>query len=70
MQPMAIVVLGGLVTTTVVNLYLLPVLYLWLKPQAQIGADTDLPASSLRGPHVEMAKGANGQPELASQPVG
>lgn len=35
MQPMAIVVLGGLVTTTVVNLYLLPALYLWLKPQPQ-----------------------------------
>jgi Cu/Ag efflux pump CusA len=35
MQPMAIVVLGGLITATLVNLYLLPALYLWLKPQTQ-----------------------------------
>jgi Cu/Ag efflux pump CusA len=69
MQPMAIVVLGGLVTTTVVNLYLLPVLYLWLKPQAHAGLDTELPTSALRGPHVEMAGKSNGQPELAGQPV-
>jgi Cu/Ag efflux pump CusA len=35
LYPMAVVVLGGLVTTTLVNLYLLPALYLWLKPQPQ-----------------------------------
>jgi hypothetical protein len=40
MQPMAIVVLGGLVTTTLVNLYLLPALYLWLKPQPQVDITT------------------------------
>jgi Cu/Ag efflux pump CusA len=33
LQPMAIVVLGGLVTATLVSLYLLPALYLWLKPE-------------------------------------
>lgn len=31
LHPMAIVILGGLVTTAVVSLYLLPALYLWLK---------------------------------------
>jgi Cu/Ag efflux pump CusA len=70
MQPMAIVVLGGLVTTTVVNLYLLPVLYLWLKPQPLAATDADSPAASLHGPHVELAKEANGQPELAGQSIG
>jgi Cu/Ag efflux pump CusA len=69
MEPMAIVVLGGLLTTTLVNLYLLPVLYLWLKPQPLASVDTGLPTSALRGPHVEMAGKTNGQPELAGQPV-
>jgi Cu/Ag efflux pump CusA len=31
--PMAVVVMGGLISATLVNLYLLPALYLWLKPQ-------------------------------------
>jgi Cu/Ag efflux pump CusA len=69
MQPMAIVVLGGLITTTVVNLYLLPVLYLWLKPQPHMAVDADTPAETLRGPHVELAK-EDGQPALAEQSIG
>ena len=35
MYPMAIVVLGGLVTTTLVSLYVLPGLYLWLKAEPE-----------------------------------
>jgi Cu/Ag efflux pump CusA len=33
LRPMAIVVLGGLVSTTLVTLYVLPALYLWLKSE-------------------------------------
>ena len=33
MHPMAIVVLGGLITTALVSLYVLPALYLWLKAE-------------------------------------
>jgi Cu/Ag efflux pump CusA len=69
MQPMAIVVLGGLITTTLVNLYLLPVLYLWLKPQPQVVFDADVPASTLRGPHAVPAKEMDGRPELAGQSI-
>jgi Cu/Ag efflux pump CusA len=69
MEPMAIVVLGGLVTTTLVNLYLLPVLYLWLKPQPLATVDTELPTSELRGPHVEIAGKTNSQPELTGPSV-
>jgi hypothetical protein len=69
MQPMAIVVLGGLITTTVVNLYLLPVLYLWLKPQSHAVMGDESPSATLRRPHIQLANGANGQPELAGQTV-
>ncbi len=31
--PMAVVVLGGLVTSTLFSLYILPALYLWLKAE-------------------------------------
>ena len=37
LRPMAIVVLGGLVTTALVNLYVLPALYLWLKSEPASG---------------------------------
>jgi Cu/Ag efflux pump CusA len=55
MQPMAVVVLGGLVTTTLVNLYLLPVLYLWLKPQPQADITTD---GAVVGQRAEQLVGA------------
>jgi predicted RND superfamily exporter protein len=55
MQPMAIVVLGGLVTATLVNLYLLPALYLWLKPQPQ--EDVTAEAKSV-GKRAEQPVGA------------
>jgi Cu/Ag efflux pump CusA len=53
-HPMAIVVLGGLVTATLVNLYLLPALYLWLKaqPQAIDGQEPTAVNSALKGTHV------------------
>jgi Cu/Ag efflux pump CusA len=55
MHPMAIVVLGGLVTATLVNLYLLPALYLWLKPQPQEDVTSD---AEPVGRHVGRPVGA------------
>jgi Cu/Ag efflux pump CusA len=45
--PMAVVILGGLVTATLVNLFLLPAFYLWLKPQPQQDVVVDLNAAQV-----------------------
>jgi Cu/Ag efflux pump CusA len=39
--PMAVIILGGLVTSTLLNLFILPALYL------RFGGDTGLPANDL-----------------------
>jgi Cu/Ag efflux pump CusA len=59
MQPMAIVVLGGLVTATLVNLYLLPALYLWLKahPYEETAAAPVAVSEAVRQPHFEQQSG-------------
>jgi len=54
MHPMAVVVLGGLVTATLVNLFVLPALYLWLKPQ----------------PEADMATVPIAEKRKVEQPVG
>jgi Cu/Ag efflux pump CusA len=69
MQPMAIVVLGGLITTTLVNLYLLPVLYLWLKPQPHAALDTEPIAAAHCRPYSRLAISTNNQSALAEQTV-
>jgi Cu/Ag efflux pump CusA len=55
LRPMAIVIAGGLVTTAIVNLFVLPALYLWLKSEPlpdivsepiTVAADAKQPASA------------------------
>lgn len=39
--PMTIVIIGGLVSSTILTLFLLPAIYLWLGPQAQLSIASD-----------------------------
>jgi Cu/Ag efflux pump CusA len=51
LRPMAIVVLGGLVTTTLVSLYVLPALYLWLNSEPLPDIVTEpIPAAEMMQP--------------------
>ena len=44
-HPLAVVILGGLVTSTLLNLFVVPALYLWLgRPATPNAAETALPA--------------------------
>jgi len=42
--PMAVVILGGLVTSTIVNLFVMPALYLRFKPSRERAASPQLAA--------------------------
>jgi len=53
-HPMAVVILGGLVSATLVNLYLLPAFYLWLKSQPLDDAAFESTASEV---HVQATAG-------------
>lgn len=55
-HPMAVVILGGLVSTTAVTLFLVPALYLWLGS----GAEPDLSAV-LAEPMIDLAKPAEAE---------
>ena len=49
--PMAVVVLGGLLTSTLLNLFVLPALYLWLgtaKRRPEPAPPPEIPVSILR----------------------
>jgi cobalt-zinc-cadmium resistance protein CzcA len=72
-RPLAIVVIGGLVSSTLLTLIMLPVLYQWLEGRSTGG----IAPSGLRGrsiPAVHSAAGdtphGNGEPTLARQPGG
>ncbi len=54
-HPMAIVILGGLVSSTLVNLYLMPAFYLWLKSQPHEDMAIDSTASNV---HAKELAGA------------
>ena len=51
--PMAVVILGGLVTSTLLNLFILPALYL------RFGRGTAQPAEGLAVPELAPAPGRN-----------
>ena len=53
--PMAVVIMGGLITSTLVNLFLLPAFYLWLKPRPQQDIVAESSASEV---HVRETAGA------------
>jgi Cu/Ag efflux pump CusA len=63
MQPMAVVVLGGLITSTLVSLYLLPALYLWLAPQPLEELAAEPTAVEATAAPAQLVK-ENGQPQL------
>ncbi|MEQ1847888.1 MAG: efflux RND transporter permease subunit, partial [Nitrospira sp.] len=72
-RPLAIVVIGGLVSSTLLTLIMLPVLYQWLEGRSTGG----IAASELRGgavPAVYSVVGdtphGNGEPRSARQPDG
>jgi cobalt-zinc-cadmium resistance protein CzcA len=71
-RPLAIVVIGGLVSSTLLTLIMLPVLYRWLEGRVK-GAKHSRPhGGQRRDPHdpsTETPHG-NGEPTLSRQPGG
>jgi cobalt-zinc-cadmium resistance protein CzcA len=70
-RPLAIVVIGGLVSSTLLTLIMLPVLYRWLEGSSkepmhrgkpQTGSTVDVPQSVGETPH------GNGEPRLSRHP--
>ena len=64
-RPLATVVIGGLITATLLTLYVLPTLYVWLEPHRRVRrADGDLGTGPLDAP----AQGPD-EPEAGSGPA-
>ena len=72
-RPLAIVVIGGLVSSTLLTLIMLPVLYRWLESPSEGGRHTgELQKRGTAGLHVPAsdAPQGNGEPRLVHHPGG
>ncbi|HWG96741.1 MAG TPA: efflux RND transporter permease subunit, partial [Nitrospira sp.] len=70
-RPLAIVVIGGLVSSTLLTLIMLPVLYRWLEGRSKDSMHRGEPqtGSTVDGHHtVGEASHANGEPRFTHHP--
>ena len=70
-RPLAVVVIGGLVSSTLLTLIMLPVLYRWLEGRSKdsIHREDSQTRSTVDGPHtVGEASHANGEPRFTHRP--